>query len=83
MSPPHTARNKRAKRGNAPRKGRIFSKAAACAELLWARPRQHDLELREKPGLRLDIDATAMLLYDDVVAHRQTKPGTFRLKAWS
>jgi hypothetical protein len=41
------------------------------------RPRQHDLELSEKSGLRLDIYAAAMLLYDDVVAHRQAKPGTF------
>ena len=42
-----------------------------------ARPRQNDLELSETPGLRLDIDAAAMLFYDDVVAHRQAKPGTF------
>src|SRR6202165_5415848 len=42
-----------------------------------ARPRQYDLELGEKSGLRLDIDAAAVLFYDDVVAHRQAKPGTF------
>jgi len=42
-----------------------------------ARPRQYDLELSEKSGLRIDIDAAAVLLYDDVVAHRQAKPGTF------
>jgi hypothetical protein len=42
-----------------------------------ARPRQYDLELSEKSGLRLDINAAAVLLYDDVVAHRQAKPGTF------
>src|ERR1700676_942478 len=42
-----------------------------------ARPRQYDLELREDSGLRLDIDAAAMLFHDDVVAHRQAKPGTF------
>ena len=42
-----------------------------------AGPRQYDLELSEKPGLRLDFDAAAMLLEDDVVAHRQAKPGTF------
>jgi hypothetical protein len=33
------------------------------------RPRQHDLELSEKSGLRLDIHAAAVLLYDDVMAH--------------
>jgi hypothetical protein len=42
-----------------------------------ARPRQYDLELSEKSGLRLNVDAAAMLLYDDVVAHRQAKPGAF------
>jgi len=42
-----------------------------------ARPRQYDLELGEKSGLRLDIDAAAVLFHDDVVAHRQAKPGTF------
>jgi len=46
-------------------------------ELPLVRSRQHDLELSEKSGLRLDIYAAAVLLYDDVVAHRQTKPGTF------
>lgn len=34
-----------------------------------ARPRQHDLKLGEKSGLRFDIYAAAVLLYDDVVAH--------------
>ena len=42
-----------------------------------ASPRQHDLELGEKPWLRLDVDAATMLFDDDVVAHRQAKPGTF------
>src|SRR5271169_772262 len=42
-----------------------------------ARPRQNDPELGEHSGLRLDIDAAAVLFYDDVVAHRQAKPGTF------
>ena len=42
-----------------------------------ARPRQYDLELGEKSGLRLDINAAAMLFHDDVVAHRQAKPGAF------
>ena len=41
-----------------------------------ASARQYDLELGEKSGLRLDIDAAAVLFYDDVVAHRQAKPGT-------
>ena len=27
--------------------------------------------------LRLDIDAAAVLFHDDVVTHRQPKPGTF------
>src|ERR1039458_2032751 len=40
-------------------------------------PRQHDFELRKMSGLRLDIYAAAVLLYDDVVAHRHAKPGTF------
>ena len=40
-------------------------------------PRQNDLELSEKSGLRLDIDAAAVLFYDDVMAHRKTEPGTF------
>jgi hypothetical protein len=42
-----------------------------------ARPRQYDLELSEKSELCLDVDAAAVLFYDDVVAHRQAKPGTF------
>src|ERR1700730_17525790 len=42
-----------------------------------ARPRQYDLELGEKSGLRLDINAAAMLFHDDVVAYRQAKPGAF------
>src|SRR6202790_3660726 len=41
------------------------------------RPPQYDLKLSKKPGLRLDIDAAAVLFDDDVVAHRQAKPGTF------
>ena len=40
------------------------------------RPRQHNLELSKKSGLRIDIYAAAVLLDDDVVAHRQAKPGT-------
>jgi hypothetical protein len=31
------------------------------AELSWARPRQYDLELSEQPGLRVDVDAAAVL----------------------
>jgi hypothetical protein len=42
-----------------------------------ARPRQYDLELSKKSGLPLDINAAAVLLYDDVVAHREAKSGTF------
>src|ERR1035437_1152210 len=41
------------------------------------RPRQYDLKLSEESGLRLDIDAATMLFHDDVVAHRQAKPGAF------
>ncbi len=48
-----------------------------CVVLPLARPRQYDLELTEKSGLCLDINAAAVLLYDDVVAHGQAKPGTF------
>jgi len=47
------------------------------ADLPLVRPRQYDLELGEKPGLCLDIDAATVLLDDYVVAHRQAKPGTF------
>src|ERR1700730_3178650 len=42
-----------------------------------ARPRQYDLELGEKSGLCLDINAAAMLSHDDVVAHLQGKHGAF------
>src|SRR4029077_3502872 len=41
------------------------------------RPRQNDLKFSEKSGLRLDIDAAAVLFHDDVMAHRQAKPRTF------
>src|SRR5450631_3975936 len=41
------------------------------------RSRQYDLELSELPRLALDIDAAAVLLDNDVVAHRQAKPGAF------
>jgi len=44
--------------------------------LALVRPRQHNLELSETSGLRIDIYAAAVLLYDDVVAHRQAKPGS-------
>src|SRR5713101_2820847 len=47
------------------------------AGLPLARARQYDLELSKKSRLRLDIDAAAVLFHDDVVAHRQAKPGTF------
>ena len=59
------------------------SKFDADQSVKWVSPitfgssRQHDLELSEQPGLGLDIDAAAVLFYDDVVAHRQAKPGTF------
>ena len=39
--------------------------------------RQHDAELGELAGLRLDLDRAGMLLHDDVVAERQAKPGAF------
>jgi hypothetical protein len=46
-------------------------------ELPLARPRQDDLELGETSGLRFNNDVAAVLLYDDVVAHRKAKSGTF------
>jgi hypothetical protein len=46
-------------------------------KLKLARARQDDLKLCEHSGLGLDIDAAAVLFYDDVVAHRQAKHGTF------
>jgi hypothetical protein len=55
----------------------LIPRRNGCGELPLGSPRQYDPELSEKSGLRLDIDATAILLYDDVVAHRQAKPGTF------
>jgi len=55
----------------------LVSRRNGCGRLPLARPRQYDLELSEKSGLRLDIYAAAVLLYDDVVTHRQAKPGTF------
>src|SRR5258708_17214624 len=48
----------------------------ARGKLRLARARQDDLKFGEKSELRLDIDAAAVLFYDDVVAHRQAKPGT-------
>jgi hypothetical protein len=38
-------------------------------ELSLVRPRQNDLELTEKSGLRLDIYAAAMLFNNDVMGH--------------
>ena len=40
-----------------------------------ARARQYDLKLREHSGLDRDIDRATVLLHDNVVAHRQAKPG--------
>jgi hypothetical protein len=40
-----------------------------------ARARQYDLKLRENSGLDRDIDRATVLLHDNVVAHRQAKPG--------
>jgi hypothetical protein len=37
----------------------------------------------KKSGLRLDIDAAAVLFDDDVMAHRQAKPGTFAVNILS
>ena len=42
-----------------------------------ARPRQYDLELSKKSGLRLDINAAAVLFHYDVMAHGQPEPSTF------
>src|SRR3954451_1729336 len=42
-----------------------------------ARSRQDDPEFSELSGLRLDIYPATVLFHDDVVAHRQTKPGPF------
>ena len=51
--------------------------ARGCGGLLLACLRQHDLELGEEFGLRIDVDAAAVLFHDDVVADRQARPGTF------
>ena len=53
------------------------SRQNGSSRLPLARARQDDLKLCEHSGLRLDINAAAVLFYDDVVAHRQAKPGTF------
>src|SRR4030081_3889180 len=42
-----------------------------------ARSRQNDREFRELPRLRPYIDCATVLLHDNVVAHRETKLGTF------
>ena len=55
----------------------LVSRRNGLGGLPLVRPRQYDLELGEKPGLCLDIDAATVLLDDYVVAHRQAKPGTF------
>ena len=39
--------------------------------------RQHDSEFGEFPRLGFDLDSAAVLLDNDVVAHRETKPGAF------
>src|SRR6202790_4985892 len=57
--------------------GRWSAGELGAPVLPLVRPWQYDLELREDSGLRLDIDAAAMLFHDDVVAHRQAEPGTF------
>ena len=44
----------------------------------WSRSaRQHDLKLGEHAGLGLNLNQSAMLLDDDVMAERQAKPGPF------
>src|SRR6266403_2812184 len=40
-------------------------------------PRQHDPEFSEFAGLGIDIDRATVLFHDDVVTHRQAKPGAF------
>jgi hypothetical protein len=55
----------------------LVSRLNGCSRLPLVLSRQYDLELCENSRLRLYIDATAVLLHDDVVAHRQAKPGTF------
>jgi hypothetical protein len=58
--------------------GTLVDWAKWSGRLLLARSRQYKLELSEMSGLCLDINAAAVLFfYDDVVAHRQAKPGTF------
>src|SRR3954452_8155161 len=39
--------------------------------------RQHDPEFGELSRLCFDVDASTVLLYDDVVTHRETEPGSF------
>jgi hypothetical protein len=59
------------------------SKFDRCQPVKWAwqitfgSSAANDFELSEQPGLGLEVDAAAVLFYDDVVAHRQAKPGTF------
>jgi hypothetical protein len=47
------------------------------ADYLWFVLGNMILNSVKSPGFCLDIDAAAVLLHDDVVAHRQAKPGTF------
>src|SRR4051794_5951643 len=39
--------------------------------------RQRDDEFREYAGFGVNVNSAAMLFHDDVVAHRQPKPGAF------
>jgi hypothetical protein len=54
----------------------VAGKPLKC-ELPFARPRQYDFELGEKPLAPSRPYAASVLFYDDVVAHRQAMSGTF------
>jgi hypothetical protein len=46
----------------------------SAADYRWL-ARGYDLKLRENSGLDRDIDRATVLLHDNVVTHRQAKPG--------
>ena len=47
------------------------------AGYLWFVRGNTTLNSVNSPGSVADVDAATVLLYDNVVAHRQAKPGTF------
>lgn len=50
---------------------------SCMTDYLWPVRRKNYFELGELPGLRIILNAAPVLFHDEIVAYRNTEPGTF------